>query len=96
MTFQFGEEEKYHTERYDGWYDPGYHLIACQAMWNSIPKDEWVHDFFHMLDEMPQSWYVLVELCRDITTWEKLMICFNHTFIFEDTNLAIHSALQHI
>ena len=45
---------------------------------------------------MSCSWYVSVELRREITTWEELTVLFTHTFSFVDTNLVIHSALQHI
>ena len=46
--------------------------------------------------EIPQSWYISTELHREITTWEDLTICFNHTIIFTNTNLVVHSALQHV
>ena len=45
---------------------------------------------------MPRSWYVSVELSREITTWEELTVFFTHTFSFPDTNPVIHSTLQHI
>ena len=48
----FGEVEEYHARRYDGKNAFGDHLIKCQDLWESRPKDEWVHDFVHMLDDM--------------------------------------------
>ena len=92
MIVLFRDEEVYHAGIYDG--SLGDHLIECQTLWASQPKDEWVHSFVHTLDEMPQSWYISAELCREITTWEELTICFNHTFIFVDVNPDVHNALQ--
>ena len=96
MKFHFGEAEQYQAERYDGQNDHSDHMIACQTMWVSQPKDEWVHAFVHTLDELPRQWYVSAELHKDITTYEELSICFSHIFHFADANLFIHSALQHI
>ena len=55
-------------------------------MWDLRPKDEWVHAFIHKLDEIPRSWYVSAELCREITTWDELTILFVHKFIFAEVN----------
>ena len=63
-------------------------------MWASQPKDEWIHTFFHTLDEMLQYWYVSAELRKEITTWEELTIFYNHTFSFTDSNLDVHNVLQ--
>ena len=43
---------------------------------------------------MPRSWYVAAELCREITTWENLIVFFSHNFCFVDANLDVHNALQ--
>ena len=43
---------------------------------------------------MPRSWYVVVEIHKEITTWEELTVCFDHTFSFTDTNLDVQNALQ--
>ena len=94
MTFHFGNVEKYHAGRYDGQNDLSDHLIECQTLWELRPKDEWVHDFIHTLDEMPRSEYELVELRRDITTLEERTICFAQTFHFVDTNPNVNNALQ--
>ena len=67
----FGDVEVYHAGRYDGRNDPASHLIECQTLWTSRPRDEWVHTFFHTLEEMPRSWYVAAKLRRTITTWEE-------------------------
>ena len=64
------------------------------ALWASQPKDEWVHAFFHTLDEMSRSWYVVAELRRTITTWEELSICFAEMFSFRDANPEVHNAFQ--
>ena len=58
------------------------------------PRDEWVHDFFHTLEEMPRSWYVAAELRRTITTWEELSVCFMHMFNFQDADAKICNALH--
>ena len=63
-------------------------------MWASRPKDEWVHAFIHTLDEIPRSWYISVELRREITTLEELTIFFAHTFGFADANVEDNNALQ--
>ena len=65
-------------------------------MWVSQPKEEWVHDFLHTLDEMQRQWYISTELHGDITTWEELSVCFSHTFSFVDVDRVIHSVLQYI
>ena len=57
-------------------------------------KDEWVHAFIHSLDEMPRSWYISVELCREITTWEEMTICFSQTFHFAYANPNVNNALH--
>ena len=93
MMVHFGDSEIYHIGKYDGQSDPTSHLMECQALWASRPKDEWVHAFFHTLDEMPRSWYVAVVLRRTITTWEELSVCFAYTFSFQDANLEVHNAL---
>ena len=62
MMACFGDVEVYHAVRYDGQNDPTGHLIECQTLWASQPKDEWVHAFIQTLEEMPRSWYVVVEL----------------------------------
>ena len=64
----FGDLEVYHAGRYDGRNDTTNHLIEFQVLWASQPKDEWVHAFSHMLDEMLRSLYVAVELHTNITT----------------------------
>ena len=79
---------------YNGWNDPSSHLMEFQALWASRPKDEWVHAFVHTLDEMPRSWYVAVQLRRNITTWEEFSILFVQTFSFWDANPKVHNALQ--
>ena len=94
MTVRFGKIEVYHTRKYDGWNDPSRHLAECQTLWESRPKDEWVHAFIHTLDEMPRSWYISVELRREITAWEELTVCFAHTFSFVDANPNVNNALQ--
>ena len=94
MTFHFGNVDAYHAGWYDEWNDPSSHLIECQTLWASQPKDEWVHSFVHTLDEMPRSWYVLPEFHKEITTWEELTVFFTHTFSFTDTNPDVHNALQ--
>ena len=43
---------------------------------------------------MPRSWYISVELHREITTWEELTICFANTFGFADVNVEVNNALQ--
>ena len=96
MTVHFDDAEIYHTGRYDGWNDPSGHLMEFQTLWASREKDEWVHAFVHTLDEMPRSWYVLVDLHREITIWEELTVFFSHTFRFTKTNLDVHNALQFI
>ena len=82
MIVHFGDVEVYRVGRYDGKNYPSSDLIKCQMLWTSWPKDEWVHNFFHTLEEMPRSWYVAVELCRTITTWEELSVYFVKTFNF--------------
>ena len=94
MTVHFGDAKVYHAGRYDGWNSLGDHLIECQTLWASRPKDEWVHSFVHTLDEIPRSWYVSAELRREITTWEELTVFFTHTFSFVDSNPYFHYALQ--
>ena len=42
------------------------------------------------------QWYVLAELRREITTWEELLVCFSHTFIFADVDHVVHNAPHHI
>ena len=64
----FGDIEVYHARRYDGRNDPTHHLIECQMLWISQPRDEWVHAVVHTLEEMLRSWYVATELRRTITT----------------------------
>ena len=63
-------------------------------LWESQPKDEWIHAFIHTLDEMPRSWYVSAKLHREITTWEELTVFFAHTFNFADANVEVNNALQ--
>ena len=96
MTVHFRDIEEYHTRRYDGKNNPGDHLIECQTLLESWPKDEWFHAFVHMMDDMSRSWYVSAELRREITTWEELTIWFTYTLIFVDTNPTIHYSLKHI
>ena len=96
MKVHFGNAKEYHVGRDNGRNNHGDHLIECQTLWELQPKDEWVHAFFHILDEIPRSWYVSAELRREITTWEELTSCFTHTFSFPDTNAARHGSLQHI
>ena len=79
---RFGDSEIYHDGRYDGKNHPTGHLMEFQALWASQPNDEWVLSFVHTLDEMTRSWYVAVELCRTIITWEELFVLFVQTFIF--------------
>ena len=43
---------------------------------------------------MPRLWYVLVELCRELTTWQELTFFFAHSFNFMGTNLNVHNVLQ--
>ena len=93
MTIYFGYAEVYHAGRYDGKNIHGDHLIECQNLWESRTKDEWVHAFVHTLDEILRSWYVSIELRREITTWEELMVFFTHTFSFTDANPDVHNAL---
>ena len=62
-------------------------------MWESQPKDEWVHAFIHTLDEIARSWYITAELRREITTWEEMTVCFVHTFGFADANAEVNNAL---
>ena len=91
MTIRFGDAEVYHV----GWYDEqnsiGDHLIECENLWASQPKDEWVHAFVHTLDEMSRSWYISIELHREITTWEELRICFTNTLCFMDSNIDVNN-----
>ena len=94
MTIRFGNTEVYHTGNYDGQNDPINHLMEFQTLWESRPKDEWVHAFIHTLDEMPRSWYVSAKLCREITTWEEMIVFFAHTFSFADANLDVNNAFQ--
>ena len=35
-----------------------------------------------------------MELCREITTWEEMMVFFAHTFSFTDSNPDVNNALQ--
>ena len=93
MTVCLGDTKVYHTRKYDGWNDPSSHLMECQTLWASRPKDEWMHSFFHTLDEMPSSWYRSAELRREITTWEELTVLFVHTFSFADANPNVNNAL---
>ena len=90
----FGDMEVYHTGRYEGKNNPCSHLRECQTLWELRPKDEWIHTFIHLLDEMPRSWYISAEVRREITTWEELIICFAHTFGFANTNVEVNNALQ--
>ena len=62
----------------------------------SRPKDEWVHAFVHMLDDIPCQWCVSGDFHREITTWEELLTYFSNTLSFADADPIIHSALQHI
>ena len=94
MIVRFGETEVYHTGKYDGWNDPSVHLMECQTLWESWPKDERVHACIHTLNEMPRSWYILAKLRREITTWEELTIFFAHTFSFADAYHNVHNELQ--
>ena len=91
---RFDDAKIYHTGRYDGKNDPSSHLMEFQTLWESRPKDEWVHAFFHTLDEMSRSRYVSANLRREITTWEELTVFFAHTFYFANTNPDVHNALQ--
>ena len=93
---RFGDVEVYHTGRYDRRNDPTIHLIDYRTLWASCPRDEWVHAFVHTLEEMPRSWYVAAELCRTITTWEELLVCFVQTSSFQDANLEVCNALHTI
>ena len=79
---------------YDGRNDPAHHLIECQTLWTSRPRDEWVHTFVHTLEEMPRSWYVAGELRRTITTWDELSACFVQTFSFHDSKPKVCNALH--
>ena len=90
----FGNLEVYHAGRYDGWNDTTSHLNKCHTLWASRPRDEWVHDFVHTLEEMPRSWYVATELHRTITTWEELSVFFAQTFSFQDANTEVCNALH--
>ena len=45
---------------------------------------------------MPRSLYVAAKLCRTITIWEELSICFTQNFSFRDANPEVHNALQFI
>ena len=94
MTVCFRNTEEDHIGRYDGWNDPSGHLMECQTLWASRPKDEWVHAFIHTLDEMPRSWYVLAKMRKEIATWEEMTSCFAHTFSFTDANPDVNNALQ--
>ena len=94
MLVCFSDSETYPAGRYDGRTNPTSHLLECQALWASRPKDEWVHAFLHTLDGMPRSWYVVAELCRTITTWEEFSILFAQTLSFQDANPEVHNALQ--
>ena len=94
MMVLFGDVEVYHAGRYDKRNDPTSHLIECQNLWTSRPRYEWVHTFFHTLEEMPRSWYVAAELCRTITTWEDLSVFFVQTFSFQDAKPEVCHALH--
>ena len=62
MEVQFGEDECYKENKYDGINNPSDHLVTCQTVWKMRPKEEWVHMFIHTLDETPWSRYVSIEL----------------------------------
>ena len=91
---RFGDREIYHAGRYDGQNYLAHHLIECQTLWTSRPRDEWVHAFVHTLEEMPRSWYVAAELRITITTWEELLVCFVQKFSFQDANPEVCNALH--
>ena len=63
-------------------------------MWESRPKDEWVHAFIYTFDEIPRFWYISAKFHREITTWEELTVYFVHTFGFADVNMEVKNALQ--
>ena len=90
----FGIIEVYHAGRYDGRNDPTHYLIECQTLWTLLFRDEWVHAFVHTLEEIPQSWYVAVELHRTITTWEELSVWFVQMFSFQDANPKVCNTLH--
>ena len=94
MKIHFGNTEDYHARRYDGKNIPRDHIIECQTLWESQPKDEWVYAFIHTLYEMPRYWYMSAKFRREITTLEELTIFFTHTFIFTDAIPYVHNALQ--
>ena len=90
----FGDIEVYHARRYHGRNGPTHHLIECQLIWTSRPRDEWVHAFVHTLEEMPWSWYVAAKLRRTIITSEELSVFFVKTFSFQDANPKVYNALH--
>ena len=43
---------------------------------------------------MPRSWYVSIELRREISTWEEMTVFFVHTFSFANANPDVNNALH--
>lgn len=40
---------------------------------NNIDKEEWVHPFIHMLDNVPTNWYIQQQLRCATVAWPRLV-----------------------
>lgn len=70
------------------------HLMACAAIWSSVPEQEWVHMFVHTLDTVPKNWYTALELRCGTSNLKEMTDKFQATFSFESEHPTVDAALR--
>ena len=62
IWIRFHQVETKLEDKYDDQADPREHIRICITTWKEIPREEWVHGFIHILETIPQNWYLETEL----------------------------------
>ena len=57
-------------------------------------EEEWMHNFIHILDIVPMSWYVQQELRCATVAWMRILEYFLDTFKFESKDYLVNCTLN--
>jgi hypothetical protein len=61
-----------HTEGRNNW-SQCRRLMQVDGSMDFSARNEWMKNFIHTLETLPNNWYLELEMCRETTRWEYLV-----------------------
>ena len=84
MQLRFEKPTTSLAEIFGGRGDPCKQLATWMEVWDTKPKVEWVHMFFHTLGPIPTAWYLETTLRQETLNWVTMSEIFLLTFGMRD------------